>query len=123
MLESIILKSKSIVTNYEDISVFSGTPTSIRHHLLFGKGIRELAEKDGVWIPITNEEHNLSPKGTINQIHSNPAAEKLSKMAGQLAWERHELAKLLANALGKSVDELEVTIRVQFINRYGKSYL
>ena len=80
--------SRSIITRYENISVFSNKPAEARHHCLFGRGIRELAEKDGVWIPLLNCEHNMSPKGNINQIHGNPAAEKLSKMLCQMAWEK-----------------------------------
>jgi len=110
--------SKSIVTNYENISVFSGTPTTTRHHLLFGRGIRNLAEKDGAWIPVTDSEHNMSPNGTINQIHGNPAAEKLSKIAGQLAWERNYLIDKYGD-----FDELSRECREAFRKRYHESYL
>lgn len=120
--------SKSIVTNYEQYSVFSGTPAECRHHLLNGRGIRDLAEKDGVWIPLLNSEHNMSTKGTINQIHGNPAAENLSKMLGQMAWERHYLAKKLAEVNDKgldimSIEEWEEEARSAFRERYGKSFL
>ena len=109
---------KSKVTEYEQYSVFSGIPTSTRHHLLFGRGIRNLAEQDGIWIPVTDAEHNMSSKGTINQIHGNPAAEKLSKMAGQLAWERNYLIEKYGD-----FDELSHECRVAFLKRYGISYL
>lgn len=49
-------------------------------------GIRQLADDDGIWIPLLDEEHNASKKGIKFQVHENPAAEKLSKMCGQLAW-------------------------------------
>lgn len=36
-------KHKSIVTKYENFSAFSGSPKQCEHHLLFGRGIRQLA--------------------------------------------------------------------------------
>lgn len=106
--------SKSIITEYEQFSVFSGTPADCRHHLLFGRGHRNLAEADGVWIPLMNREHNLSSNGTIHQVHGNPAAEKLSKIAGQLAWEKEYYRKQLGE---------DDPAREAFRGRYGKSYL
>ena len=105
---------KSIVTQYEDISAFSGAPAECKHHLIFGVASREIADQDGIWIPLTNAEHNLSMMGTINQIHGNPAAERLSKIAGQLAWEKHYIAE-------HQVGEIEA--RARFMKRYGKSFL
>jgi hypothetical protein len=117
---------KSKVTEYEQYSVFSGTPTSTRHHLLFGRGIRNLAEQDGIWIPVTDAEHNMSSKGTINQIHGNPAAEKLSKIAGQLAWERAWIisqAALPFESEDEAYDRLSRECREAFRKRYGQSFL
>lgn len=117
---------KSKVTEYEQYSVFSGTPTNTHHHLLFGRGIRDLADKDGIWIPVTDAEHNMSPKGTINQIHDNPAAEKLSKIAGQLAWERNYLIKQSALPFEDeeaAYDRLSHECREAFRRRYGQSFL
>jgi hypothetical protein len=114
--------NRSIVTNYEQYSVFSGTPTTTHHHLCFGKGIRPLAEQDGIWIPVTDAEHNMSPKGTVYQIHDNPAAEKLSKIAGQLAYEKHWIAEHRALPFEDS-KALEDEAREAFRKRYGKSFL
>ena len=111
-------QNKSIVTEYTDISAFSGAPAECKHHLLFGRGIRELADQDGIYIPLTNSEHNMSPNGNLYQIHGNPVAEKLSKMCGQLAWEKEYYRKLL-NFEGKDTDEA----REAFRKRYSISYL
>ena len=111
--------SKSVVTRYENYSVFSGSPAECKHHLLFGKGIRDLAEQDGIWIPLLNKEHNMSRSGTVNQIHDNPAAEKLSKIAGQLAWER----QYLINKYQLPFDDLGEEAREAFRLRYGQSFL
>jgi len=111
--------SKSKVTKYETTSAFSGTPTTTHHHLLFGKGIRPLAEEDGLWIPLTDAEHDMSPKGTINQVHDNPAAEKLSKMLGQAIWERNYLIEKTQLPFDDLADEA----RQAFMRRYGRSFL
>ena len=111
--------AKSIITNYENISAFSGVPKECDHHCVFGRGLREKADDDGLWIPLTNKEHNMSSKGTINQIHGNPAAEKLSKMVGQLAWEK----KYVIDKYEMPFEGINDEAREAFIARYGKSYL
>lgn len=109
--------SKSIVTKYEDYSAFSCSPAECRHHLLFGRGVRQKAEEDGIWIPLLNKEHNMSPKGTIYQIHGNPAAEKLSKMLGQMAWEKEWICRQFP------FKGLSEEAREEFRKRYGESWL
>lgn len=109
----------SIVTKYEDYSVFSGTPTTTHHHLVFGRGLRPLADEDGLWIPVTDAEHNMTSNGTKFQIHDNPAAEALSKIAGQLAWEK----RYIAEKRGLPFEPIEDEAREAFRKRYGKSYL
>lgn len=86
--------------------------------MCFGRGIRVLAEQDGLWIPLTNSEHNMSPYGNLYQIHDNPVAEKLSKIAGQLAWEK-EYYRQLCTTAGNIQDDA----REEFRKRYGISYL
>lgn len=106
--------AKSIVTEFEDISAFSQAPAECHHHLVYGRGLRELADEDGLWIPLTNAEHNMSPDGLLYQIHSNPTAEKLSKMLGQMAWEKNAIYQTGCNP---------AEARQFFRNRYGISYL
>ena len=115
--------SKSIITRYENYSVFSGVPAECHHHLCFGNGMREKADADGLWIPLLNKEHNLSSKGTINQIHENPIAEKLSKFLGHMAWEKRQVIIQLSEATGKSVEEIEDEVRENFRKRYLISFL
>jgi hypothetical protein len=71
--------------------------------LLFGKGIRELAEQDGLKVPACNKCHSMGK--STERIHENSMAEKLSKMLGQAIFE---------NRIGT---------REEFQARYGKSYL
>ena len=99
----------SIVTKYEGICAISNRRATSKHHLVFGRGFRELADADGLWIPI-NEGFHTGKYG----IHGNPTAEALSRMCGQLAWEKHEIAE-------KGVSEDEA--RERFRARYGRSYL
>lgn len=106
--------TKSILTDFMGISAFSGSPAECMHHLIFGISNRNLADTDGLILPLTNAEHNLSPYGTIYQIHDNPAAEKLSKMLGQMAWEKHHIAETRCS---------EEEARAHFIKRYGRSFV
>ena len=112
---------KSILTEYEDISIFSGRPAECHHHLLFGNGIRKLADEDGLWVGLLHSEHNFSSNGLIYQIHGNPAAEKLSKICGQLAFEKHYIAEFLREHY--KFDGIEEKAREAFRKRYGVSYL
>lgn len=106
---------RSIITKYEDISVFSGAPVECKHHCVFGSGKRDIADKYGLWIPLTNAEHNMSSKGLIYQIHENPAAEKLSKIVGQLAFEKEYYKKKSGITEDPARDE--------FRKIFGESYL
>lgn len=94
---------QSIVTEYTNICFFCGKTAESEHHLLFGKGIRPLAEEDGIKVPCCNKCHNMGR--TEEKIHDNSMAEKLSKM------------------LGQAVYESKVGTREEFRKRYGKSYL
>lgn len=96
-------RKKGIVTEEERICFFCGRPVECEHHLLFGRGIRELAEQDGLKVPVCNRCHNM---GDVSErIHDNPMAEKMSKILGQMVYE---------TKLGS---------REEFRARYGKSYL
>lgn len=114
--------SKSIVTEYENISAFSGAQSTCQHHLIFGRGMRPLADADGLWIPLTDNEHNASDKGIQFQIHENPAAEKLSKMLGQMAWEKKWIAENMDSDID-TVDSIYKAAREAFRKRYQVSYL
>lgn len=106
---------KSIVTKDMHISVFSGEPAECTHHLISGSGTRKLADKDGLTIPLTNNEHNIATHPE-DRIHGNPRAEDLSKIAGQLAYEKEYYRKQLFD---KDMDPA----RDEFRLRYGRSYL
>lgn len=111
-------ETRSAVTEYTDISAFSGSPAECRHHLIYGTAYRKMAEEDNLWIPLLNSEHNMSSDGIPYQIHGNPAAEKLSKMLGQAIWEKEYYRHY--NDLFKFDEDIS---REAFRKRYGISYL
>lgn len=102
---------KSILTEYTEYCLFCGRPTTATHHLLFGRGIRPLADRDGLTIPICDGCHNMGDK--LERIHDNPMAEKMSKIIGQLAYEKRKVAEGMT----------EEQARESFRKRYSNSYL
>lgn len=102
---------KSIVTEYTDYCLFCGKPTTAGHHLVFGKGIRKLSDEDGLIIPVCDNCHTMSK--VSYRIHDNPIAETMSKIIGQLAYEKHKVANGMS----------EKEARKDFRARYGRSYL
>lgn len=100
-----------IVTEYNEYCMFCGRPTEAKHHLIYGKGNRKLAEQDGLKIPCCNNCHNMG--NIMNRIHGNPMAEAMSKVIGQLAWEKRAVSG------GMKEEEARETFRA----RYGESYL
>ena len=91
---------------------FCGRPLDIgeEHHLLFGID-RKKADDDGLKVPICSNCHTQNEVSC--RIHGNPMAEKLSKMLGQMAFEK-EMA-----LHGYDSEEC----RDIFQRRYKKSYL
>ena len=111
---------EGIVTQSKSICFICGREAEAEHHLIFGTAGRELSEKDGLKCPVCNNCHNMGDK--LRRIHDNPMAEKLSKMVGQLAWEKEWI---LNDTIHDSDGyELEKQIaRNEFRKRYGMSYL
>lgn len=100
-----------MITEYSDICVICGKPKQETHHLVFGRGMRELADADGLTIPLCGECHKA--------IHYNGTAAALSKIVGQLQWEYEAMAEEYPMYL----DTLRQGKREAFRKRYGRSYL
>lgn len=115
------MENHSKVTDYENISAFSQAPAECVHHLISGEGLRKLADEDGLFIPLTHAEHNMSPNGNLYQIHENPPAMKLSKMLGQAVWMMNRMAQELSRQ-GMSEQEWVEEMKQEFRNRYGITY-
>ena len=105
------MKTKSIVTKYDSFCFYCGRPVETEHHLLFGTGMRQLAEEDGIKLPACGEHHVTG--AVICRVHDNPMAECLSKIAGQLAWEKNCVAQ------GHTEEEA----RELFRKRYKESFV
>lgn len=117
-----------IVTEYNSICAFCGRPADCTHHLIGGVN-RSLADLDGLYVPACNDCHNMGhiqKKGSKKQgsmiIHGNSMAETMSKMIGQLAYEK-QFYKEYYEAHEKIKDEDRDDAREKFIDRYGRSYL
>lgn len=100
---------KSILTKYTDNCIICGMPIDeIKncHHLVFGRGMRNLADEDGLTLPMCPFCHDeLHKKSSV--------AAEMSRICGQLAFEKSLCEK------GVSADNA----REYFRKRYGKSYL
>ena len=99
---------ESIITKYRSCIICGATETIHHHHLLEGSK-RALSDEDGLIVPLCAYHHNMS----VRSVHLMPELNKLSKIIGQLAWERNYCAE------GHTVDEAREAFRA----RYGKSYI
>lgn len=99
-----------MITQYKDYCLFCGKPREAEHHLIFGPD-RKKADEDGLTAPACNDCHNMGAKD--KKIHGNIMAEKMSKIIGQLVYEKRRVAE------GMTEDEA----REDFRGRYDKSYL
>ena len=114
----------SIVTEYTELSAFSARPKECDHHLIYGTGLRDLADADGLILPLCNDEHNICRDGDQTKIiHGNTAAGKLSKMLGQVIWEQDYIARRLGIATQSTADLWRAEAREQFLKRYGIKFL
>lgn len=106
--------AQSIVTKYSEICMICGRTAEATHHLIFGVE-RARADMDGLIIPLCNNCHNMA--GGTQTIHGNSMAEAMSKMIGQLAWEK-QYYKDHAGEHGETDPA-----RCAFMKQYGRSYL
>lgn len=122
--------SKGIVTEYSENCFICGRISEVEHHLVFGTACRELSELDRLKAPICNNCHNTGEH--LKRIHGNPITEKLSKIIGQLVWEKEYAVNKAANFAmiidgDKQERDLKQLInrgsREAFRKRYGRSYL
>ena len=99
----------SIVTKYTNLCAFcnNGRPASEIHHLCFGRGVRELADDDGLTIGLC--------KGCHDKVHHgrDGIEAQMSRIIGQLAYEKRKCAE------GMTEEEA----RESFRKRYGVSHL
>ena len=92
----------SIVTKHEP------TEHECVHHLIYGS-LREKADKDGLLLPMSPAAHE--------QLHRTGVAGQLSKIAGQLAWEKEYYRMRIHR-----YDDADPA-REAFRKEYGRSWL
>ena len=94
-----------MITEFQNICVICGKPRKEIHHLVFGRGMRPLADADGLTVPLCMSCHKA--------IHYNGVASEMSKIIGQLEYEMEQVKKGVPQEVA----------RENFRKRYGRSYL
>lgn len=100
-----------MIAEYDNFCMVCGKPREHVHHLIFGRGLRELADQDELTAPLCSSCHN--------QIHESGIAGYLSKVIGQQAWETRYM---LINP-SDDIDKLRDRARLEFMARYGRSWI
>lgn len=95
-----------MITKYDKNCAICGRPTTTFHHLCFGNAYRRLSEEDGLKIPICAICHE--------ELHHNTVACELSRICGQLAYEKQIIEREGLNS---------EQARECFRKRYNRSYL
>ena len=95
-----------MITNYTDYCILCGRPKEHTHHLVWGNSKRQLADADGLTVPLCERCHNM-------MHHSTKQMQVMSHIVGQLYFERNKCAD------GMTPEEA----REEFRTRYSISYL
>lgn len=95
----------SIITSYMNECMICGSNQVVIHHAIPGTANRSKSDKYGLVMPLCVKCHDA--------IHRNPKMTTMSKIIGQLAFEREEVA----NGFTKE------QAREKFRKEFGKSYL
>lgn len=105
------MESVLVDKEYQKYCAFCGRPCETEHHLVFGRGLRKLSEEDGLKLTVCYSCHVSGHNG--ERVHNSPMAEKMSKMLGQMAYEKERALE----GMGREA------ARESFRKRYGRSYL
>lgn len=98
-----------MITEFKELCIICNRPATEVHHLIYGQGMRAKADADGITAPVCRECHA--------DIHAGDPAAHLSRIIGQLAWERWYLTDY------GDAERLDKEARAEFMRRYGISYL
>ena len=100
--------SKSIIQTGESVCFFCGRPTNLeKHHAIHGRGLRKLADEDGLWVWLCVPHHH-----NLHDMPSHPHDDELKALA-QKAW---------IKATMKQMGVPEMIARELFRKRYGRFY-
>lgn len=101
---------------YADLDIIDGSPNAERHHVIFGRGLREISDAEGLWIPLSHDHH----EGNMS-VHHNNEMRVLTQIIGQIAWEKQYILSQLKNdELAKALSE---DARNEFLRKFGRKYL
>ena len=94
--------AKSILQNKKECYITGSTNNLHKHHIFEGIANRKLSERDGLWLWLRADWHNLSDYG----VHFNKELDLKLKRKAQLKWQ-----------------EYYHKTKEDFIKEYGKSYI
>lgn len=94
--------SKSILQTKKECYITGSTYNLHKHHIFEGAANRKLSERDGLWIWLRADWHNLSDYG----VHFNKELDLKLKRIAQKKWQEY---------YNKTKED--------FIKEYGKNYL
>lgn len=93
---------KSIIQSEKECYITKSTTNLHKHHIFEGTANRKLSERDGMWIWLRADWHNMSDYG----VHFDKELDLVLKRTAQLIWQTYY----------KKTKE-------EFIARYGRNYL
>lgn len=94
--------SKSILQDKKECYITGSTNNLHKHHIFEGTANRKLSEREGLWIWLRADWHNLSDYG----VHFNKKLDLKLKRIAQRRWQ-----------------EYYYKTKEDFIKEYGKSYI
>ena len=93
---------KSIVQQ-DKVCYITRSPFALhKHHVFYGRGVREVSEKYGLWVWLRADWHNASDKG----VHFNKSLD---------TWLKRKIQQIAMEHYGWTVEE--------FIEKIGRNYL
>lgn len=100
-----------MITKFDELCIICNKKATDVHHLIPGTSGRRLCDSDGLTVPLCRECHD--------QIHRNDKMLVMSKIIGQLAYERD----FLITKYELPFDDLSTECRAAFMERYSKGYI
>ncbi len=75
---------KSIMQTEKACYLTDRTDNLHKHHIFFGHGNRSISDKNGFWVWLTADRHNM----TIDSVHHNKALDLMLKIECQKEYEK-----------------------------------
>lgn len=98
---------------FMDYCMICGRPANARHHVIEGVANRRISDKEKLIVPLCEAHHNT----TDMSVHFNLEMRTLMHIIGQLAWERHYIAKKFEIPFY----DIEEEARTEYRKRFGKT--